>query len=42
MLEAIGFEAFAERARRELRNAGEAVANRTVQAPQLRPGPGQR
>jgi DNA-binding CsgD family transcriptional regulator len=32
MLEAIGIEAFAERARRELRNAGEAVANRTVQA----------
>jgi len=27
-----GIEAFAERARRELRNAGEAVANRTVQA----------
>jgi hypothetical protein len=32
MLEAIGIEAFAERACRELRNAGEAVANRTVQA----------
>jgi DNA-binding CsgD family transcriptional regulator len=32
MLEAIGIEAFAERARRELRNAGKAVANRTVQA----------
>src|ERR1700732_3690637 len=32
MLEAMGIEACAERARRELRNAGEAVANRTVQA----------